>query len=156
MERADEPVLTAWMLDHLSLAVYPLPDRATVDALETAVLGILNPPLNLAKLPTTPARQALSGLRSEFSRVGTTAPLRSMPKKTSPPRRARPVAFARTAGQGYTPEELARHLGLSNAKSLRGFLRREFPRPAGDLWSRWGVLAPDVERAVRDRFGRRG
>jgi hypothetical protein len=153
MERIDEPALTGWMLDHLSLAAYPLADRATVDALETAVLGILNPPLNLAKLSATPAREALSGLRREFCRTGSTAPNRSRAIAGSSPERERPVASARTASHGYTPEELARHLRLSNAKSLRGFLRREFPRPAGDLWSRWGVLPPDVELAVRNHFG---
>ena len=56
MERADEPVLTAWMLDHLSLAAFAVPDPATVDALETSVLGILDP------LSTSPnSRQLPSG-----------------------------------------------------------------------------------------------
>lgn len=155
MERADEPVLTAWMLDHLSLAAFAVPDPATVDALETSVLGILDPPLNLAKLSATPVRQALSALRRDFGRVGTSAPLR--PKAEPATRRASAVVGTRGAlsTRGFTPEELARDLGLSNAKSLRGFLRREFPRPAAELWSRWGVLPPHIERAVRDRFGGR-
>ena len=100
-------------------------------------------------------RRPLLSVETHAIGRGTTAPMRPRARAASPPDRAQPLASARTASHGYTPEELARHLGLSNAKSLRGFLRRKFPRPAGDLWSRWGVLPPDVELAVRDHFGSR-
>jgi hypothetical protein len=58
----------------------------------------------------------------------------------------------RVDGDGLTPEELARELGLPNAKRVRSFLRDRYPRPASQLWSRWGPLPPEMERAVRDRF----
>lgn len=153
MHPEDEVVLTSWMLDHLSVSAWALDDRSTVDAIETQVLVILNPPLNLAKLPATPTRAALSKARSEFNRLGLSFPGQPMPERTSNPPTETQASTPTT--QGFTPEELARDLRLPNAKSLRGFLRREFPRATGDLWSRWGVLPPDVERAVRERFGGR-
>lgn len=156
MAKEDEPRLSAWMSAHLSVAAYPIPDRATVDRIETDVLVILDPPLNLSKLGPSPIRSRLTELRSAFSNVSeqgeipVTSPTAVEPP--SPPRAS--TRSPKSTTQGFTPEELARELGLPNAKGLRAFLRYTFPRSPGELWSRWGVLPPHVEAAARARFGR--
>ena len=110
------------------------------------MLDRLDPPLNIAKRPTTPVRSQLTILRRAFSR-------RAASESTAE-RRPPPAAQSlQGTGVGLTPEELARELGLPNAKRVRGFLRDRYPRPASELWSRWGPLTPEMERAVRDRFG---
>ncbi len=48
-----EARLSAWMRQHLSVAVVPEPDRASLPALEHAILDRMDPPLNLqGRLPT--------------------------------------------------------------------------------------------------------
>jgi len=148
MDPAGEPRLSDWMLEHLSVAVAPFADRLALGLLETAVLAELDPPLNIAKMPPSPVRSRLSERRRHFRPVhdiGTAA-------------RTSSVAFAKGTTSriaGPTPEELARELGLPNAKSIRAFLRREFPRPQELLRSRWGPLTPEQVRAIRERFGKR-
>lgn len=144
--RDGEGRLTAWMREHLVVAVIAYPDRVGLDAFETLVLDRLDPPLNIAKRPASPVRKRLSILRRPFSRRAGLKPV------TKP--RAQSVAPSSLGdGVGPTPEELARELGLPDAKRIRGFLRTHFPRPASELWSRWEALTPEMERAVRDRFG---
>jgi hypothetical protein len=152
MTRQGERPLTEWMYSHLEVSVAPYQDRATLASFEDAVLEHLDPPLNLEGMASSPARTRLSALRRGFS--GSPPPPRAAVKRVDRlvPRETKPSArFTR----GYTPEELARELGLPNAKQVRAFLRREFPRPAADLWSRWGLLEPEIEAAVRAHFGRR-
>jgi hypothetical protein len=50
-----------------------------------------------------------------------------------------------------TPNALAQELGVSGVW-LRRWLRREFPRPASDKWSRWELTAEEI-RAARAQFG---
>lgn len=52
LERAGDERLTAWMVDRLSLAVWPSPGGVVLDDIETAVLAHLSPPLNLDKVTT--------------------------------------------------------------------------------------------------------
>jgi hypothetical protein len=59
----DEERLTAWMYQHLRVVAIPVADADTLDQLETRVLGALDPPLNLAKMPRTPVRERLTDLR---------------------------------------------------------------------------------------------
>ncbi|WP_322938032.1 GIY-YIG nuclease family protein [Nocardioides bizhenqiangii] len=42
--------LTTWMLNHLQLAVWSKPANVDLDAVETSVLGVLQPPMNLSKV----------------------------------------------------------------------------------------------------------
>jgi len=140
-----EDRLSAWMRAHLKISVVGYQDRLGLDAFETSVLELLDPPLNLAKRPSNVTRQRLTGLRRAFT-VG------SSPRETSKVKASQPAPQRRTP-LGLTPEELARDLGLPNAKSVRAFLRQTFPRPADDLWSRWGPLSAEMEKAVRSRFG---
>ncbi|HKO21095.1 MAG TPA: MerR family transcriptional regulator [Candidatus Eisenbacteria bacterium] len=51
------------------------------------------------------------------------------------------------------PEELARELGVSG-KTLRQWLREEFPRPKGERGKHWD-LADEQVAAARRRFGQR-
>lgn len=147
MDREGEGRLTAWMHEHLAVAVIPYPDRALLDAFESVVLDRLDPPLNVAKRPPSPVRARLTVLRRPFSKRESQV---SVPATGRAPTVAPP---ARPADGGLTPEELARELGLPNAKRIRRFLRARYPRPASELWSRWGPLPPDMARAVRDHFG---
>ena len=146
MSKDGEGRLTDWMRAHLAVSVVAYPDPDGLDSFETLVLDRLDPPLNIAKRPATAVRSELKILRRVFSRRATSETTTGR----RPPRTA-PSLQGKSAG--LTPEELAHELGLPDAKRIRGFLRDRFPRPAAELWSRWGPLTPDMERAVRDRFG---
>jgi hypothetical protein len=149
MGRDGEGRLTAWMRQHLAVAVVPYPDRARLDAFEGQVLDLLDPPLNIAKRPSSPTRARLTALRRPFGKAASSI---SVPASNAGMAKIAPTVQRPDAG--LTPEELARELGLPNAKRVRGFLRDRYPRPASELWSRWGPLPPDIEQALRDRFGR--
>ncbi len=145
MDRDGEGRLTDWMREHLMVAVIAYPDRLGLDMFETLVLARLDPPLNIAKRPPTPVRVMLTGLRRPFNRSGGSASLIERQRQPSP-------MSASRAGDGPTPEDLARSLGLRDAKTVRAFLRTRYPRPTSELGTRWGALTPEMERAVRDRF----
>ena len=145
MSRDGEGRLTDWIRQHLMVSVITHPDRLGLDAFETVVLARLDPPLNIAKRPATPVRVMLTSLRRPLSRSGDRAPRMERP----PQRSARSGSHA---GDGPTPEDLARSLGLRDAKRVRAFLRARNPRPTAELRTRWGTLTPEMERAVRDRF----
>ena len=66
-DRIDEGQLTAWMHEHLRLIAVPVDDADMLDALETEVLAVLDPPLNLDKRPKTPLREQLTQLRRTYS-----------------------------------------------------------------------------------------
>jgi hypothetical protein len=134
------------MREHLMVSVVAYPDRAGLDTFETAVLGRLDPPLNIAKRPSTPVRRELTSLRRPFSKRAAGGGRAGRPALQSAPS---PSGIA----AGPTPEKLATKLGLPNAKRIRGFLRDRYPRPQSELGTRWGALTPEMERAVRDRFG---
>lgn len=60
--------LTEWMNAHLSLAVYPIAERAVVGAAEDALLADLDPPLNLDGMAETSVRRSLRVLRRTLPR----------------------------------------------------------------------------------------
>lgn len=128
------------------VSVVAYPDRAGLDAFETVVLGRLDPALNLAKRPATSVRMELTNLRRSFGRRAVGG------ARIEGPRRPSAGSESRT-GAGMTPEELARTLGLPDAKRVRGFLRARYPRPTSELGTQWGALTPEMEQAVRHRFG---
>jgi hypothetical protein len=59
----DEERLTRWMHQRLRVIAIPVEDADTLDALETGILDVLDPPLNLDKRPKTELRTRLSALR---------------------------------------------------------------------------------------------
>ncbi len=63
----DEERLTTWMYEHLRVIAIPVADADALDQLETRVLGALDPPLNLAKMPRTPVRDRLTDLRRRIT-----------------------------------------------------------------------------------------
>jgi hypothetical protein len=71
---ASERRLSAWLVEHLEVAVHPFPERAVLADLERRVLAFLDPPLNLDGMPSTALR---SRLRARRARLGTNAPERS-------------------------------------------------------------------------------
>lgn len=52
------------MHEHLRVIAIPVDDPDTLNERETVVLGDLNPPLNLDKVPKTALRRRLSELRA--------------------------------------------------------------------------------------------
>lgn len=62
-DTVDEMALTHWMRRHLSVVIVPASDPGILEVVETAVLGALDPPLNLGKVPRTPLRLRLMELR---------------------------------------------------------------------------------------------
>lgn len=63
LEAAGDARLTAWMVEHLRLAVWPSPPGTDLDDIETKVLVALMPPLNLAKVRTSWFGQVDAGRR---------------------------------------------------------------------------------------------
>jgi hypothetical protein len=62
-----EQRLSAWMVNHLSIAVQPYPDRDTLGAMEHVILMELDPPLNLDGMAATPVRRKVAELRRELA-----------------------------------------------------------------------------------------
>jgi hypothetical protein len=63
----DEHALTEWMVAHLRVLAAPYEDADTLGHLETEVLRLLDPPLNLQGMPATPVRRRLTELRRVVS-----------------------------------------------------------------------------------------
>lgn len=55
--------LSAWMEEHLSVALAPVAERDRIPALEALVVARLEPPLNLHHVPSSPSRIRLKQLR---------------------------------------------------------------------------------------------
>jgi hypothetical protein len=55
------------MREHLEVSIVAYTDRLGLDSLETSVLDLLDPTLNLAKRPSTLARQRLPQLRRAYT-----------------------------------------------------------------------------------------
>jgi hypothetical protein len=68
LDPASKTRLTAWMRSHLRVVAVPYPDRATLAAVEHAVLSRLDPPLNLMGMEPTPVRGELRQLRGALGR----------------------------------------------------------------------------------------
>jgi hypothetical protein len=62
--RVNEEQLSEWMRDHLRVVVVPSEDRDELGRLETRVLKMLDPPLNLQGMTSTPVRKRLKLLRN--------------------------------------------------------------------------------------------
>jgi len=61
--RVNEQELSDWMRDHLRVVTLPSEDRDELGRLETRVLKVLDPPLNLQGMTMTPERKRLKALR---------------------------------------------------------------------------------------------
>jgi hypothetical protein len=64
LDSPSERRLSAWICDHLEIAVLPLADRDRLGDLEHRVLLELDPPLNLDGMPMNPLRHELSRRRA--------------------------------------------------------------------------------------------
>ncbi len=65
IEQDSQLRLRAWMFENLAVFVAAAPDPTRLATLEKQVLDLLDPPLNLMGMPSTPLRQRLRELRSE-------------------------------------------------------------------------------------------
>jgi hypothetical protein len=66
----DENYVTEWMHEHLRVVPITVEDPDTLGDVETAVLSVLDPPLNLSKMPPTDTRARLTELRRQYSLKG--------------------------------------------------------------------------------------
>lgn len=62
----DEEQLTLWMMSHLRVATVPVANADSLDDLESELLKVLDPPLNLMKVAKTPLRKRLAELRKAY------------------------------------------------------------------------------------------
>lgn len=67
IDRDSEQRVSAWMREHLEVAVHAFPQRDPLGHLEDCVLARLDPPLNLDGMPETPLRRRLSRLRKALN-----------------------------------------------------------------------------------------
>ncbi|MCW2824067.1 MAG: hypothetical protein JWQ91_984, partial [Aeromicrobium sp.] len=65
MTSLEDPLLTEWMLEHLSITWWTGVDPRELRELWERVVGELDPPLNVDHLPATAYRARLSQMRSE-------------------------------------------------------------------------------------------
>lgn len=65
--KEDNDRISLWMQVHLRVATFAFDDRESLGGIEDAVLSILDPPLNLKGLPSSPARLRLTELRRQLS-----------------------------------------------------------------------------------------
>ena len=68
LNRDSEKRVSAWMREHLEVAVHPFSERDPLASLEREVLVVLDPPLNLDGMPSTPIRERIRALRTELGR----------------------------------------------------------------------------------------
>ena len=59
--------VTAWIKEHLTVAIAPYDDRNSLEPVEEAVLATLDPPLNLQGMAFTPHRQCLKEIRRRIT-----------------------------------------------------------------------------------------
>ncbi|MCW2829884.1 MAG: hypothetical protein JWP31_576, partial [Aeromicrobium sp.] len=64
MTSLEDPRLTEWMLEHLSITAWGTDDLGELRELEQVVVNELNPPLNVDHLPATEYRDRLTEMRS--------------------------------------------------------------------------------------------
>ena len=63
MASLEDPKLTAWMLEHLSVSAWGSEHVGRLSAVEQLVVGELDPPLNVDHLPATEYRSRLNQMR---------------------------------------------------------------------------------------------
>jgi hypothetical protein len=63
LETEDDPRLSAWIEAHLRVVTLAVPEADRLGEIESAVLDILDPPLNLRGRPATAVRTRLTRLR---------------------------------------------------------------------------------------------
>jgi hypothetical protein len=133
----DDPQLSAWINAHLRVNAVPVPDADRLGQIETAVLGTLDPPLNLSSRPITPIRARLAELRRGHDVGPAAAPAPPvLPQSHSSPARKPSVdqaerrfhqdmvAIYETAKRelGYTAtrflQMISEHGGLATARQL--------------------------------------
>lgn len=61
-------LVSAWIAEHLRVALAPYDDRDTLGAVEAEVLAELDPPLNLGRCLPSEGRMRIASLRRPFSR----------------------------------------------------------------------------------------
>jgi hypothetical protein len=127
--------LSAWMREHLSVAVYPYPNRDALADLEDRVLEVLDPPLNLEGMPPSTLRARLSALRSRLGR-GPTEPAQMPDAIEVKPLPPDPIPTQPNAGRPRLHEEIA-----------------DILRDHGKDWMSTAQIAAEVNR--RGRYHKR-
>jgi hypothetical protein len=67
-DKSSNDRVSAWIARHLAVAIAPYDDRDSLSQIESAVIAMIDPPLNLDHCPPSPVRQRLAELRSNIRR----------------------------------------------------------------------------------------
>jgi hypothetical protein len=67
MSSLEDPILTGWMLEHLSVSTWAVPDGEGLRELAQLLVGELDPPLNVDHLPATEYRARLQQMRTALA-----------------------------------------------------------------------------------------
>jgi hypothetical protein len=68
LDKSSNDRVSAWIARHLSVAIAAYDDRDSLSDIESAVIAMIDPPLNLEHCPPSPVRQRLAELRSNIGR----------------------------------------------------------------------------------------
>ena len=63
-----ESEISQWMSDHLRVVPWPNADARALFSVERSLLSMIDPPLNLDEVPSTPLRKELTRLRKSYRR----------------------------------------------------------------------------------------
>lgn len=164
-----DKLLTDWMRTRLTLAVWPNDGSWELSTIERAVLRAWQPPLNLKDVVSPwsarirEARRRMAAEARTYAGAGQAqvTPTQILEADDSKGEQENLLAGRTRLGKGRPraswngnrPEALARDIGMS-AKVLRGWLRRQFPRDAGDHWQPW-FLTNEQVAAAEAHFGKR-
>lgn len=141
--------LTAWMHEHLEIAVWVRPsDAPPLLTVEQALIARWTPPINLKDNPRPwphldAARRLMAREAEEWARERGDEPATADGTGTAPP----PPQPA--SGSGPTPSELAAELDV-DPKRIRRILREAYGTTDG---ARWGELTDEQVDVVRRRLG---
>lgn len=145
--------LTAWMHEHLSLAVWERPPGLTqsLAEVEVAIIHRWMPPLNIRDNPRPLPRLSLA--RALMTRKVSDSQAQESFEASEPAAALQPLGRApdpAAGARGLTPVELARELGKS-PKTIRQALRDKYGKLPFE-GARWGSLTPEQEGYLRSRF----
>jgi hypothetical protein len=161
-EPVSETGLSAWMQEHLRVAVLPVPSEL-VASLEDEFVTRARPPLNLAGIRESPARSALSRLRGLMAKgqpadssgalpaASPAEPARSVPALSEAFERRVRADVQAVVAAGYRPtvfqRMLADHGAVDTARRL--LASAELSDGFRYLWEH-GLLRLSIENAVLD------
>jgi hypothetical protein len=134
LDTEDDPKLSAWISTRLGVNAVPVPDPDRLAEAETAVLDLLDPPLNLRGRPPTVIRARLAELRRSHT--------------TDPSGRAAPVPPA----QGQQPDDSDPERELLTVSHRSALRQKRAVAPSAALHKYTGLAACPLGRSQDCRW----